>query len=126
MNLFSIKFALAAIALLCCGSLTTVQLNDADVAKAQHLADTVTTYEWLGPLAPIAISPFFGITCLAGMSQLSAGTFLENNQFISSNPVLHNPYVFWIFLPIILFALNLLRPCGSFSCFCGVLPAQRR
>ena len=102
MNLFSIKFALAAIALLCCGSLTTVQLNETDVAKAQHLADTVTTYEWLGPLAPIAISPFFGITCLAGMSQLSAGTFLENNHFISSNPVLHNPYVFWIFLGLTL------------------------
>ena len=102
MNLFSIKFALAAIALLCCGSLTTVQLNETDVAKAQHLADTVTTYEWLGPLAPIAISPFFGITCLAGMSQLSAGTVLENNQFISSNPVLHNPYVFWIFLGLTL------------------------
>ncbi len=102
MNLFSIKFALAAVALLCCGSLSTVQLNETDLAKAQHLSETVTNYEWLGTLAPIAISPFFGITCLAGMSQLSAGTFLENNQFISSNPVLHNPYVFWIFLGLTL------------------------
>ena len=80
------------------GSFPTSDLSSSDLAKANQFTNTVTTAEWLGPLAPIAISPFFGITCLAGMSQISGGTFLENNQFISSNPVLQNPYVFWTFL----------------------------
>ncbi|MCH2183103.1 MAG: hypothetical protein MK108_13965 [Mariniblastus sp.] len=102
MNLFRIKLALVAVALISCGALPTAQLDESDLGKANRLADTITASEWLGALAPIAISPFFGITCLAGLSQLSAGTFLENNHFISSNPVLHNPYVFWIFLALTL------------------------
>ncbi|MFK7767125.1 MAG: hypothetical protein AB8B55_07870 [Mariniblastus sp.] len=53
--------------------------------------------EWLGPLVPIAISSFFGITFLAGFSQFG-GDLLGSNNFISNNPVLSNPAVFWIFL----------------------------
>ena len=90
-----------AVMLLGIGTLWSFQINDLnpiDLAKANEFTHHVTTSEWLGPLAPIAISPFFGIACLAGMSQISDGTFLENNQFISSNPVLQNPYVFWAFL----------------------------
>ena len=52
---------------------------------------------WLGPLAPIAISPFFGITILAGVSQFG-GDWELPNSFISDNPVLQNPYLFWTFL----------------------------
>jgi hypothetical protein len=67
----------------------------------QTKIQSITASEWLGPLAPIAISPFFGITCLAGLSQFG-GDYLPVNSFISSNAVLKNQYVFWIFLGLTL------------------------
>ena len=68
-------------------------LEDRDARVVQ----SITTSEWLGPLAPIAISPFFGITCLAGMSQFG-GDYLPLNSFVSDNAALKSPVVFWIFL----------------------------
>ena len=65
--------------------------------RDQELVSAISTSQWLGPLAPIAISPFFGITCLAGLSQYG-GDYLPMNQFVSQNPVLQSPAVFWIFL----------------------------
>lgn len=78
--------------------LSTVQdaISPADHLLADQLTDSISNTEWLGVLAPIAISPFFGITCLAGMSQFGE-EWLGMNSFISTNPVLHDPAVFWIF-----------------------------
>ena len=73
-------------------------LTTSDELKAQQLTGTISNAEWLGPMAPIALSPFFGITCLSGMSVFGEGTFLADNQFVSSNPVLKNQAVFWTFL----------------------------
>lgn len=72
-------------------------LRDADQAKIASLTTTLQASEWLGPLAPIAVSPFFGITILAGLSQFGDG-FFNLNSFISDNPVLSNPLVFYVFL----------------------------
>jgi len=71
-------------------------LTSADAAKIDNITSSIKASEWLGPLAPIAISPFFGITILAGISQFG-GSWVENS-FISDNPVLSNPAVFWVFL----------------------------
>ena len=76
-------------------------LGGTDQAMADQLTSSVLSVEWLGVLAPIAISPFFGIACLAGMSQFG-GEFLGTNSFISTNPVLNNPVVFWVFLGLTL------------------------
>ena len=70
----------------------TSPLSEADQSSMQ----AITASEWLGPLAPIAISPFFGITCLAGLSQFG-GDYLPLNSFISNNAVLQNPAVLWLF-----------------------------
>ena len=102
MNLFIVKLTLVTSSLIALGVFENNQLEKTDFAKANQLAETVTGTQWLGILAPIAISPFFGITCLAGISLISEGTFLENNHFISDNPVLHNPVVFWVFLGLTL------------------------
>ena len=56
-------------------------LTPGDQLIADNITQKVSTTEWLGPLAPVAISPFFGITCLAGMSQFGKGTILEQNNF---------------------------------------------
>lgn len=68
-----------------------------DQAKIQ----SISASEWLGPLAPVAISPFFGITCLAALSQFG-GDYLPLNNFISNNAVLQNQYVLWVFLGLTL------------------------
>lgn len=76
-------------------------ISTTDHLLADQLANQISNTEWLGVLAPVAISPFFGITCLAGMSQFG-GEVLGTNSFISNNPVLNSPAVFWIFLGLTL------------------------
>jgi len=70
-----------------------------DQEKVTGLAGTVSAMEWLGPLAPIAISPFFGLACLCGISQYGDGV-LPLNAFVSDNPVLQNPAVLWVFVAL--------------------------
>ena len=79
--------------------LTQNPLNAGDQEKISQLTTSIQASEWLGPLAPIAISPFFGITILAGLSQFGAD-YTPMNSFISNNPVLQNPTVFWVFLTL--------------------------
>ncbi len=62
----------------------------------QTAMKAISASEWLGPLAPVALSPFFAITCLAGLSQFG-GDYLPLNSFISNNAVLKNEFVFWLF-----------------------------
>lgn len=78
-------------------NLTENPLPFSDQQKAQDLVSSVKASEWLGPLAPIAISPFFGITCLAAISQFG-GDYVPVNSFVSTNPVLNNPTILWVFL----------------------------
>ncbi|MEL7499821.1 MAG: hypothetical protein AAFN77_19615 [Planctomycetota bacterium] len=91
-------FAEPPVAVVAQTSFFSSPLTKSDQQTAQQLT---STSEWLGPLAPIAISPFFGITCLAGIAQFGADYF-PTNGFISNNPVLKNPAVFWIFLVLTL------------------------
>jgi hypothetical protein len=67
----------------------------------QTKIQSISASEWLGPLAPVAISPFFGITCLAGLSQFGSD-YLPLNNFISNNAVLKNQYVLWVFMGLTL------------------------
>ena len=81
------------------GNLMKSPLTPADLDKADGLVGSVSASEWLGPLAPIAISPFFGVTILAGMAQFG-GDWMPANEFISNNAILKNPAVFWVFLAL--------------------------
>ena len=70
----------------------------ADVAAAQQFGQTLGVADWLGPLAPVALSPFFGITCLSGMALFGKGWVSEGNAFLGEGSPLNNPAVFWTFL----------------------------
>ena len=76
-------------------------LSRSDMQKADSLTGSIKASEWLGPLAPIAISPFFGVTLLAGLAQFG-GDWMPVNEFLSNNAVLKNPAVFWVFLVLTL------------------------
>ena len=65
-----------------------------DTSAAQSLMGSVQLAEWMGPLAPIALSPFFGLACLSGASLLIERGLLPEQTWLSGNPALNHPSVF--------------------------------
>ncbi|MEO2020090.1 MAG: hypothetical protein ABGZ53_37645 [Fuerstiella sp.] len=74
------------------------KFSAADVVAAQQFGETLSIADWLGPLAPVALSPYFGIACLSGMALYGQGWISADNAFLGEGSPLHNPYVFWAFL----------------------------
>ena len=75
-------------------------ISEAEIVAAQQFGQTLSIAEWLGPMAPVALSPFFGITCLSGMSLFGASWISSGNPLMGENSPLHNPAVFWTFLSL--------------------------
>ncbi len=78
---------------------TTSYSKDAlgtDQQKGQRLIEKLPI-ETLGPLAPVAMSPFFGLACLSGSSMLCKAGLLPDNEFLQGNEVLSNGLVFVLF-----------------------------
>lgn len=73
--------------------MTTAALDS--TPAIQMLAD-------FGPLSPLAMSPFFGITVLSGLAQFETtawgGSLLADYSMVARNPVLKHPATFWVFL----------------------------
>jgi hypothetical protein len=69
-----------------------------DQEKGTQLAKKFSTIQVLAPLAPVALSPFFGITCLSGTSILCNMGVLPKNEFLMGNKALNNWLVFGVFL----------------------------
>jgi len=71
-------------------------------ATGDIIAKKISATEALGPLASVALSPFFGIACLSGASIISSSDIapkaLANNPFLINNKALNNPLVFVVFL----------------------------
>lgn len=74
----------------------------ADLAVAHKVTDSVPWSELMGPLAPIALSPFFGMACLSGISLLTTRGLLPDNSFLQGHSVLTHPGVFFAFLALAL------------------------
>lgn len=74
------------------------ELSAVDIAKAQQLGQTLGIADWLGPLAPVALSPFFGIACLSGMSLYGRGWVSPDNAFLGEASPLNHQSVFVVFL----------------------------
>lgn len=81
---------------------TPRELSQTEIAAAQRMGQSLGIAEWLGPLAPVALSPFFGITCLSGMALYGRGWVSADNAFLSENSPLCNPNVFMTFLVLTL------------------------
>lgn len=74
------------------------QLSSTDLAAAQQVTNSLGVAEWLGPLAPMALSPFFAVTCLSGMSLYGGDWFGADNPFLGESSPLHSVGVFVVFL----------------------------
>jgi len=74
----------------------SAKISATETAAAQQLAQSISTTEWLGPLAPIALSPFFGIACLSGAA-IYGGDWVPGHNMLLENSILKNEYLFWTF-----------------------------
>lgn len=68
-----------------------------DVAAASTWIQSTGVVDWLGPLAPVALSPFFGVTCLSGLA-LWGPEWVTDNALIGSAATLRNQRLFVVFL----------------------------
>lgn len=73
-------------------------ISSSDIAQAQQLTQTLGVADWLGPLAPVALSPFFGIACLSGLALYGKGWVSADNAFLGEASPLHSESVFLVFL----------------------------
>ena len=63
-------------------------------------AQTMKMSEWLGPLAPVALSPFFALTLLSGAALYGGEWLGTNHPLIQAAGPLQNPALFWTFLTL--------------------------
>jgi hypothetical protein len=72
-------------------------IDSTGIAATNQWVSSLGIAEWLGPLAPVALSPFFGITLLSGLS-LWGPDWVTNNAMIGSSSVLRSQLLFAVFL----------------------------
>ncbi len=70
------------------------------MAASQAISQQFATSEWLGPLAPVALSPFFGLTLLSGVATYGPDWLQDRSSLFSDGSALNNPTLFWIMLAL--------------------------
>ncbi len=70
-----------------------------DIAAANSWVQTIGLADWLGPLAPVALSPFFGVTCLSALA-IWGPESLTNNALLGSSGPLKSETLFFVFLAL--------------------------
>lgn len=73
------------------------------VRQGESFAEIVPIVEYLGPLAPVALSPFFGIAMLSGAALLTQWGWIPGNAFLKNSETLSDPMVFLVFLGLAIF-----------------------
>ena len=73
------------------------------VATGDALVEHLGLAEWMGPLAPIALSPYFGLACLSGTALLAEHGVLPKQAWLGAHAKLANPAVFGVLLALALF-----------------------
>lgn len=74
------------------------ELSTAEIAAGTEIVATLGIADWLGPLAPMALSPFFGVTCMSGMALFGGDWMPMQSGLLSPQSPLANHAVFWTFL----------------------------
>tara|TARA_R110002049_G_scaffold27321_2_gene94156 strand:- start:324522 stop:325880 length:1359 start_codon:yes stop_codon:yes gene_type:complete len=69
----------------------------AEIAATNGWIEQLNIVDWLGPLAPVAMSPFFAVTCLSGLALWGPEAITDNALLGSSGP-LKSETLFFILL----------------------------
>ena len=74
-----------------------------DIAASNAWAQGYTSEiaQWLGPLAPVALSPFFGVMCLSGLA-LWGPEWATDNALLGESGPLQNETLFFVLLALTL------------------------
>ncbi len=78
-------------------ALETESFAAKDIIATSGWVESAHITDWLGPLAPVALSPFFGITCLSGLA-LWGPDWVTDNAVLGAAGPLKNPTLFYAFL----------------------------
>ncbi|MFK7821395.1 MAG: hypothetical protein AB8G99_21955 [Planctomycetaceae bacterium] len=78
------------------------EVSPTELAAATEVVGALPITDWLGPLAPMALSPFFGVTCLSGMALWGGDWLPGKSSLLSPDGPLANPTIFWVFLGLTL------------------------
>ena len=65
------------------------------VESSKKFAESYSIADWMGPLAPIALSPFFGLACLSGMATFGPEWLQQRSSMFGGSSMLNNPLLFW-------------------------------
>lgn len=75
-------------------------IDPGTTATGNALAQQLATSEWLGPLAPIALSPFFGLTALSGIATYGPEWLQQRSGLFDQSSPLNSPLLFWTILAL--------------------------
>ncbi len=73
------------------------EFNAEEIVATSSWIHSIGVADWLGPLAPVALSPFFGVTCLSGLA-LWGPEWTTDNAMLGSAGPLRNESLFFVFL----------------------------
>ncbi len=63
--------------------------------SSQQISKTLSTAEWMGPLAPVALSPFFGLAILSGIATYGPDWLQQRSALFDPSGPMNNPWLFW-------------------------------
>ena len=72
-----------------------------DIAATNTWVHSLQLADWLGPLAPLALSPFFGMACLSGLA-LYGPEWVTDNALLGASGPLQNEMLFFVFVGLTL------------------------
>jgi hypothetical protein len=72
-----------------------------DIAASSAWAESLGIADWLGPLAPVALSPFFGVMCLSGLA-IWGPQWVSDNALLGESGPLQSETIFLIFVGLTL------------------------
>ncbi len=72
-------------------------IPEPEVTKAaEQLTSQISAWDALGPLAPVALSPFFGLACLSGLATYGPDWLQQRSGLLQEASPLNNPGLFGI------------------------------
>ena len=75
-------------------------LDPSTLAASELVAEKLAVSEWLGPLAPVALSPFFGLCVLSGIATYGPDWLQERSVLFQTAGPLDNAALFWTMLTL--------------------------
>ncbi len=70
-------------------------LDSQTLAASEKLAGQLGASEWLGPLAPVALSPFFGLATLSGIATYGPDWLQQRSALVGDSSPMNSPAMFW-------------------------------